>query len=407
MTFRERQGTGSVSAVLSVPTVVETKTERAGAFSWEDWFRHANAQQRAAALGLAHQQGLLYPHQLPPVTNGVKPTTAPAKETEVSSLLGRLLAAQDEPLAPPVLGPLCFFDTELDDLQKQAVLRALGTPDVFMLQGLPGAGKSRVLAEIILQAAIQGRRVLFLAAHTASLDVVLERLIGRSEVFALRFLDAPEKLEGLPAWLRGFTLEEQKQAFLERILTGARGNRDEVESVCRQRRDEEPLWAELTACLDQWRALDDRLRQLQERQPQLAASVEQDAETAVGAFTAQLADLRKICDDATNALDASSQTHQEAARPRRSGSDGIGRADRHVGARLSREEAHPFLDGRVLGEPIQRADHSGNGNAARPASAGPNTPTRVGSGNRHARSAAPDTPGTMENGTSRRRQPRD
>ena len=150
--------------ILSVPTLVETKTERAGAFSWEEWFRHANAQQRAAALGLAHQQGLLYPHQLPPISNGVKPpsTTAPAKETEVSSLLARLLAGKPEPLTPSVLASLSFFDTELDDLQQQAVLRGLGTPDVFLLQGLPGAGKSRVLAELLSQAAVQGRRVLFL-----------------------------------------------------------------------------------------------------------------------------------------------------------------------------------------------------------------------------------------------------
>src|SRR5208282_978439 len=116
-----------------VPTSVETKPERAGAFSWEDWFRHANAQQRAAALGLAHQQGLLYPHQLPAITNGVKPAPAPAPETAVSALLSRLLAGRAEPLSPPLLSPLPFFDAELDDLQQQAVLRALGTPDVFLL----------------------------------------------------------------------------------------------------------------------------------------------------------------------------------------------------------------------------------------------------------------------------------
>src|SRR5580658_549744 len=122
MTARQRQGTGSVSAVLSVPTVVET-TERAGAFSWEDWFRHASAQQRAEALGLAHQQGLLYPHQLPAISNGVKPTSA-VKDADAPPAIVRLLAGKADLLSPITLETTTFLDADLDDLQRQAVVRA-------------------------------------------------------------------------------------------------------------------------------------------------------------------------------------------------------------------------------------------------------------------------------------------
>src|SRR5207247_1130973 len=154
-----------------------------------------------------------------------------------------------ENLAPLQLVPLSIFDADLDDLQRQAVMRALSTPDLFLLQGLPGTGKSRVVAEILLQAAQRGWRVLLLAGHTASLDVILQRLVGRAESFVLRCLDALEKPESLSAGVRAFTLEEQKRAFLERVVAGARGNHEQAESACRQRRGQESFWAELQACV--------------------------------------------------------------------------------------------------------------------------------------------------------------
>ena len=40
----------------------------------------------------------------------------------------------------------------------EAVAKALSTPDVFLIQGPPGTGKSRVIAEIIAQAAAQSQR---------------------------------------------------------------------------------------------------------------------------------------------------------------------------------------------------------------------------------------------------------
>ena len=112
-------------------------------------------------MGLAHQQGVLYPSQLPPTSNGVHPPAAVAKETDLSRLLAGLLSGKAGTLPPLDFEPLTFVDAELDDLQQQAVVRAIGTPDCFLLYGLPGTGKSLVLTEIILQAAACGRRVLF------------------------------------------------------------------------------------------------------------------------------------------------------------------------------------------------------------------------------------------------------
>jgi AAA domain len=276
MTARHKHASGSAFAVGPIATAngTENGTDRSAPFAWEDWFRHAGAQQRALALGLAQHQGFLYAHQLPAVTNGKIPTTA--AESAASTLLSRTLTGKVETLPPLAELPLCCFDAELDEVQQQAVCRALATPDVFLLQGLPGTGKSRVLAEIVRQAASRGWRVVFLAGQTASLDVVLERLVGKADVLAVRLLETSEKPETLPGWLRGFTLDEQKKAFCERVQTGARRNREQVEAACRRYGDVAPIWSELRACAERCRVLQELRQKLLSQLAEVAASVERE-----------------------------------------------------------------------------------------------------------------------------------
>src|SRR5260370_4169216 len=162
MTTRQRQASGSATAAPA-----NASLERSAHFSWEDWFRHANSQQRAEALGLAQKQGLLYPHQLPAISNGVKPVSA-AKDIEPSPVISRLLVGKTDALPRLQIDALSYFDADLDDLQRQTVARAIGTPDLLLVLGLPGTGKSRVLTEILLQAAARGWRILFLPGQTPS-----------------------------------------------------------------------------------------------------------------------------------------------------------------------------------------------------------------------------------------------
>lgn len=308
MTTRQRQAPGSASA-----SVANAGMERSAHFSWEDWFRHANSQQRAEALGLAQKQGLLYPHQLPALSNGVKPVSA-AKDIEPSPVVSRFLAGKTDALPRLRMDALSYFDAELDDLQRQAVARAIATPDLLLLQGLPGTGKSRVLTEILLQASARGWRILFLAGQTASLDVILHRLLGRPEVLALRFLDALEKPESLPTWLRGFTLDGQKQSFLERTLAGTLENCEQAELTCRQRRAEEPLWSELRRCAQRLSDLETRLHALQEEIARIGESVQGEAQTTKNdsAFLTCLADLQQERDAAMREIEMALQTQQRA-----------------------------------------------------------------------------------------------
>src|SRR5262249_3432547 len=141
------------------------------ALRWEEWLQSASSAQRTEMLALAARQGLLYANQIPIPAQGQK-NKASLESPPRAQVLARLVAGLTEDLAPFAIPPLTFFDSDLDRVQREAVARARFTPDVFLLQGLPGTGRSRVVAEILNQAAARGERTLFLAKHPIALDVV-------------------------------------------------------------------------------------------------------------------------------------------------------------------------------------------------------------------------------------------
>src|SRR5436190_6610896 len=110
MTALQRRSTDSGTATLPAPTKAGAGQDRTHTFSWDEWFRHASLQQRAAALGLAHQQGVLYPQQLSAVTNGVKPIAVMVKDTDASLRMADFFANKPAELAPFEDVPVAFVD---------------------------------------------------------------------------------------------------------------------------------------------------------------------------------------------------------------------------------------------------------------------------------------------------------
>ena len=94
----------------------------------------------------------------------------------------------------------------LDHVQQLAVARALATPDLALIQGYPGTGKTRVVAELLRQADRQGLRTLLLSASAAALDRALEHLAADTSVRAVRCLSAQESLQALPGCVARLTL---------------------------------------------------------------------------------------------------------------------------------------------------------------------------------------------------------
>ncbi len=96
----------------------------------------------------------------------------------------RLLLPRTSVSWPPVLPrePAQWFLThespEEDGsaAQRDFVRTALATPDLAVLEGPPGSGKTRVICELVLQFAARGEKVLLCSSTHVAVDNVLERL---------------------------------------------------------------------------------------------------------------------------------------------------------------------------------------------------------------------------------------
>jgi hypothetical protein len=218
---------------------------------WEEWYPRASPEQRQEVLARAMQQGVVYTHQL----------TAPARPFSIQrSLLSNLLKGSIPELEPLVLPNLTYRDGELDRTQREAVARASATPDVCLIQGFPGTGKSRLVAEIVLQAAQRGELVLLLAPNAAGVDGVLERLSTHVEVFPLRCLEAEEDTASLPPAIARLTLPERVRSHRETALPAARALRDAARRTLDADSGKQARWPQLEELVEQCEHLAERLR---------------------------------------------------------------------------------------------------------------------------------------------------
>src|SRR5262245_16016246 len=214
MTARERQGCAGVTLAARAAPAAGAERE---APPWEELYRALPPEAQDELFALAARQGLLLATQLPAIDPGLL--------QQRRQLLAQLLSGKVQGLAPFSPAPVPVRDEALDAAQREAVARAVQTPDVCLIQGLPGAGKSRVAAEIVRQAAARGERVLFVAATPAALDRVLEQLASDADVYALRCLHPGETRETLPPGVLPFTLEDRARAVCETAVRAAQDAR--------------------------------------------------------------------------------------------------------------------------------------------------------------------------------------
>jgi hypothetical protein len=240
---------------------------------WEDLFRSASPEQQQELLALARRQGVLYAHQLPPMGNGPRPPAEGWRQ-----LLTRLLAGQTEGLEPLRASPVAVGDAPLDEVQREAVARALETPDVCLIQGLPGTGKSHVISEIVTRAAGRGERVLLLAPAAPSLDRVLETVGGRDMVCAIRCLGRDERAEALSPAVRALTFAERARSFQEHSLECAAREVRRAEERLGRRSQEEGVWPRLEELACRLTQLGEALESLAKQRSATPAAVEAEAD---------------------------------------------------------------------------------------------------------------------------------
>jgi hypothetical protein len=243
MTQRDRQ-----ASAQNTPAALREARSRTGALLpeaaaavkfpapvWEQIFRAAAPAERERLLALAGRQGVLFSHQLPD-SPGVSNGDHPAHAQVLSGRLDHWTPVRVQPITPR--------DAELDANQREAVAKALQTPDLCLIQGLPGTGKRRVAAEIIHQAVARGERVLLLAPQAGAIDVLLEAIAAGDSTLVLRCLDPKERPELLSESIRRFTFREQLED-LQQALHLARRKAREAGQRREQRKRQVALWPQL------------------------------------------------------------------------------------------------------------------------------------------------------------------
>ncbi|MCS6976419.1 MAG: AAA family ATPase [Gemmatales bacterium] len=192
----------------------------------------------------------------------------------ISALLCGILPPTDS--AEPEQ-PLTWFDTSLTAEQRQAVRQALAVEDLFLLLGEPGTGKSRVVAEIIAQAAWRKQRVLLTAARPAALDACLERLHG---VLAVRLLGPQEDADQLPEVSRRLLLGHQAERLNRQLADHARQLGSQETEQNRAMQEEARLLVQMRSLAVRRRELDQQRNRLIEEKAGIREVVETEAAQA-------------------------------------------------------------------------------------------------------------------------------
>lgn len=221
----------------------------------------ATAQQQEQLLAAAQQHSVLYPHQLPSET-----PCDPAEH--VRAMLELIDAGQTSELEAPRAATFEPLDRELDSMQQAAVAVALATPDLALIVGPAGTGKTRTLIELIRQACLRGGRVAVISPVPQSIDQLLLRLDRHGDTFALRLCGPDESPESLSPTSTRFTPDGRLLALQQSSLAKAQSEIAKLETQIRALNHTAELH-------DQLQSLSTQLDQLAARQNAVAEQLSQ------------------------------------------------------------------------------------------------------------------------------------
>jgi hypothetical protein len=293
-----------------VATPAPSPTERKA--SWEELYPAAPPEIQERLLTLALKQGLLYSYQLPATKNG-------AAKPAATRLLSEVLEGKTSLLSPFSAEPIAILDDALDATQREAVVKAVRTPDICLIQGLPGSGKSRVITEIAAQAIALGERVLLLAPTPAAVDHVLERLAVRDGIFSVRCLGRGEAAGTLTPAVSAMIFSARLASLNGKALASARGKVAATAKDLERLRQDQALWSCLEGLARKFERLTEDSRACQASRDAVAHVVLQEADGhAAGEFAACLRKTRQAHDEALAGVDATlAEMNDRIAKDRR------------------------------------------------------------------------------------------
>lgn len=130
---------------------------------------------------------------------------------------------------------ISFFDPTLNASQQDAVRFALSSPDIALIHGPPGTGKTYTLIELILQLLKQGQRVLVCGPSNISVDNIVERLSSAAPGTPIVRLGHPARL--LPSVLNHSLEVLTRTSDAAVIVSDVRKEMDEKQASIRKTRN--------------------------------------------------------------------------------------------------------------------------------------------------------------------------
>lgn len=159
-----------------------------------------------------------------------------APESSYTSLQNVLLGLSSPGTADAAqVKNLEFIDPTLNESQKDAIRFALSSPEVALIHGPPGTGKTYTLIELILQFLKQNLRILVCGPSNISVDNIVERLASASPATPIVRLGHPARL--LPGVLNHSLEVLTRTSDAASIVNDVRKEMDEKQASIRKTRN--------------------------------------------------------------------------------------------------------------------------------------------------------------------------
>jgi DNA polymerase alpha-associated DNA helicase A len=154
---------------------------------------------------------------------------------------------------------ITFFDLTLNPSQKDAIRFALSSPEVALIHGPPGTGKTHTLIELILQLLKQGRRMLVCGPSNISVDNIVERFATTSPSTPIVRLGHPARL--LPSVLNHSLEVLTRTSDAAGIVNDVRKELDDKQASIRKTksgRERRAIYADLKDLRKEYRARENK-----------------------------------------------------------------------------------------------------------------------------------------------------
>lgn len=221
-------------------------------------------------------------------------------------LLRALVNHQFQHYTPSTLLP----EKKLNPAQREAFQRALTIPDLLLVWGPPGTGKSRTITEIARQYSKQGRRVLITSGTHKAVDNVLEQFLTDERLMVVRFGHEDRILESVRARL---TIEEQTREMKQQILKRTHTLMQQLQTFMQERNALNTQVAQAQSLLSQWYSNQQRQRELQQLLSYVGQNIESLYQPRIQALTGSLQKLEAEIQRQTQRVARWRQKQQQAS----------------------------------------------------------------------------------------------